>query len=65
MDVLRHRLLVVAARGLGGIPEAAQVGGDHKPGLAKLGHERAPHVAVLRVAVKQDHRLALARREVV
>jgi hypothetical protein len=64
MDVLRHRLLVVAARGLGGIAKAAQVGRDHEPGLSKLRHERAPHVAVLRVSVEQDHWLALARHEV-
>ena len=65
VDVLRHGLLVVAARRLGGLPEAAQVRRDHGVGLRQLRHQRPPHVAGLRVAVQQDHRLALAGGEIV
>ena len=64
MDVLRHRLLVVATRGLCRLAEPAQIGGDHGVRLGKLRHERAPHVAVLRVAMQQDDRLALPGREI-
>ena len=65
VDVLRHRLLVVALRRLGGLAEAAQIGRDHGVRLGQLGDQRPPHVAGLGVAVQQDHRLAVAGGEIV
>ena len=65
VDVLRHRLLVVAALRLGGVAEAAQVGRDHQVRLGELGDQRQPHVAGLGVAMQQDHRIALAGDQIV
>ena len=65
VHVLRHRFLVISGFGLGGIAEAAQVRCHHEVRLRQFLHQRTPHVAVLRVAVKQDHGVALSSNQVV
>ena len=72
VNILRHRFLVVAlwrlvvAIGrLGRLAEAAQIRRDHRIGLGKLGNQRPPHVAVLRITVQQNDRFAFAGGEIV
>ena len=64
VNVLRHRLFVVTAVRFGRIPEAAQVGCDHRVRLGKLGDEGPPHVAGLSVTVQEQHRIAFAGDEI-
>ena len=65
VDVRGHGLLVVAAFRLVRCAEAAQVRGDHRMRLGELGDQRPPHMAVLGIAVQQDHRRAGAGSQVV
>jgi hypothetical protein len=65
LDILRHRLLVVALGRLGGPADAAQIGCYDRTGPGQLGDERPPHVAGLGVAVQEEHRLAPAGGEIV
>jgi hypothetical protein len=65
VHILRQGFLVVAALGLGRLAEAAQIRSNHRVRLGQLGDERPPHVTGLRVAMQQQHRLALAGGEVV
>ena len=50
--------------GLGGSPNPRRSGAI-TCGLSQFRDQRPPHVAVLRIAVQQDHRLALAGNEIV
>jgi hypothetical protein len=65
MNVLRHRLLVIAARRFGRLPEAAQVGSNDRMSLGEFGNDRPPHMACLRKPVQENHRVALAGHPVV
>ena len=46
-------------------PEAAQIGRNERMRQGELGDERPPHMAVLRVAVEENDRLAFAGNQVV
>ena len=57
-------LHVQAVLGNRRIADAGQVGRDHGEFLGEQRNDRPPHARCLRVAVQQDHRRAVTRRQV-
>src|SRR6266404_9729042 len=56
MNVLRHRLLIVAAIWFGRLTESAQIWRDNRSGLRQFNHQRPPHPTGFGVAVQENHR---------
>src|SRR6266849_7105266 len=65
MNILSHRLLVVACHRLGRLAESAQVRRDHCVTLCQLNHQRPPHVTILGIAVQQNYWVALPSDQIV
>src|SRR5882724_10212473 len=65
MNVLRHRLLIVATNWLGRLTESAQVWRDNRSGLRQLNHQRPPHAAGFGIAVQKDHRVTFPSGQIV
>src|SRR6267142_6670770 len=65
MNILRHRFLSKAASRFCRLTEPAQIRRDHGMSLRKFRYQWPPHVAVFRVAVQQEHRVALSGDQVV
>ena len=64
-DIVRQRLLVVAADGAREITQPAQVRCNHLVALCQAGDDVAPHVPGLRLAMYTHHRQSCARGDVV
>jgi hypothetical protein len=65
MNVLRHRLLVVAAIWFGRLTESAQVWRDNRSGLRQFNHQRPPHPTGFGIAMQQNHRIAVSGDQIV
>jgi hypothetical protein len=55
-----HVALVVTVTRLVGVAVPAQVGAHHGEPIEQTGHDFAPHLSGLRIAMKQHHRIAFA-----
>src|SRR6266852_3092914 len=60
MNILGHRLLVVARHRLGRLAEAAQVRRDHCMILCQLSHQWPPHMTVFSIAMQENYGIAFA-----